>query len=139
MKAVIYHSVSKNKRCSKIANDIVGDHFEIQGIKKNIKFVPLQMLVYGFKTVAGCKIKLKEMDIDFSKYEDIVIVSPVWAGRVNAFMRQFLHNNQFKSKRVSIIGSCDGGFNNYFDTFKQYLDASNEIVEKIMYEKGKLV
>jgi len=136
MKAVIYHSVSKNQRCRNIAKDIDGDHFEIKGTKKYISFVPLQMVVYGFKTVTSSRIKLVELNIDFDKYDEITLVCPVWADRVNAFVRQFLQNNKFKNKKITIIGSCDGGYNKYFDSFDKYIDDSNEIVEKIIYVKG---
>lgn len=139
MKAIIYHSLSKNKNCQRYANEIVGDHFEVKGIKKSISFVPLQMVIYGFKTVAKRKMKLSPVSINFDQYDEIVIISPVWAGRVNAFMRQFLSDNQFKNKKVTIIGSCEGGYKGYFDSFKNYLDSSNEVKDKLMYVKGKLV
>jgi len=78
------------------------------------------------------------MDLDFDKYSDIYLVSPVWAGRVNAYMRQFLIEHPFENKRVHIIGSCDGGYKDYFSSFKKFIEPSNEIVETSIYVKGEL-
>lgn len=139
MKAIIYHSLSKSKSCKNLALNIEGDHFEVTGVKKNISFVPFQMFVYGYKTVANRKIKLLPLEIDFEKYDEVVLVSPVWASRVNAFMRQFLIDNPFEQKKVTIIGSSKGGYKGYFDTFKKYLNDSNEIVDAKMYVKGTQV
>lgn len=135
MKAIIYHSMSKRKTSEGIALKIEGDHYEIKVIKP-IKTVFFQMLVYGYKTMAKKKMKYEEVNIDFSKYDEIVLVSPVWAGSVNAFMRQFLESNQFHGKKVTIIGSCDGGYKNYFESFKSVIDGCNEIVDEQIYVKG---
>ena len=135
MKAIIYHSMSKKKTSKEIALKIEGDHFEIKPLKP-INTYFFQLIVYGFKTVANKVVKYEKMDIDFSKYEEIVLVSPVWAGRVNAFMRQFLKDNRFHDKKVTIIGSCEGGYDKYFESYKGLIDGCCEIVEKQMYVKG---
>jgi hypothetical protein len=139
MKAIIYHSVSKHHRSKNIALAIEGDHYEIESVKKPIKFVPFQMMYYGFLTVANRNAPIKPIEIDFLKYDEIVLVSPVWAGRANAYMRQFLKEHVFHDKKVTIIASCDGGYKKYFESFKGLIDGCNEIVEKIVYVKGELV
>lgn len=135
MKVIIYHSMSKKKFSKEIALKIEGDHFEIKVIRP-IKTVFFQMFVYGFKTVAKRRVKYEEMNIDFSKYEEVVLVSPVWAGSANAFMKQFLKENPFQNKKVTIIGSCEGGYKKYFESFKELLDESCEIIENQIYVKG---
>ncbi|MCK5731964.1 MAG: hypothetical protein KAH13_03030 [Tenericutes bacterium] len=136
MKAIIIHSLSKHKRSLKIANTLEGDKFIIEHLKKPISCFLLQMLVYGFTTVLNKEVKIKEMDIDLDKYNEIYLVSPVWAGKPSAFMKQFLINHPLKNKKIHLIGSCDGGYKTYFDSFKNILDESNEIIEKTMYIKG---
>jgi len=136
MKAIIVHSVSKNKRSLEVAKTFEGDIFEIKGVKKAIKFYPFQLAYYGFLTVSKRTVKLQPLAIDFSKYDEIVLVSPVWAGQVNAFMRQFLKDNEFHDKQVTIVATCDGGYKNYFETIKPYIDGCNNIVDKIVYIKG---
>ena len=135
MKAIIVHSVSKNKESMKIAKRFKGDLFEIKG-EKDIQFYPFQILVYGFLTVANRKVSYRMEDLDIDKYEEFVLVSPVWAGRVNAYMRQFLRDYPLKNKKITIVGSSDGGYKNYFASFKGLLDESNEIIEETMYVKG---
>ena len=135
MKAIIYHSMSKKKTSKEVALKIDGDHFEIKPLKP-IKTYFFQLIVYGFKTVANREVKYEQIDIDFSKYEEVVLVSPVWAGKVNAFMRQFLKDNKFHDKRVTIIGSCDASYGKYFESFKGLIDGCCEIVDKQMFVKG---
>ena len=135
MKAIIYNSMSKRRTSKDIALGIEGDHFEINPTKRINNFF-FQLLVYGFKTVANIEVKYEEINIDFSKYEEIVLVSPVWANKVNAFMRQFLKDHRFHDKKVTIIGSCDGGYKKYFESYKGLIDSCCEIVEKQMYVKG---
>ena len=139
MKAIIYFSLSKNKNSKRIANEIEGDQYELINEGRQIKCVPLQMFYYGFKTVTKKEVKIGVPKIDFDKYDEIVLVSPVWAGKVNAFMRQYLTGNVFKNKSVTIIGTCKGGYDNYFKSFNGVIHESNKIIEEIMYVKGSIV
>lgn len=136
MTAIIVHSVSKNKRSLAIAKDFDGDVFEIKSKKRVIQFYPFQLAIYGFLTVSNRFVPIEDPKIDFNKYDHIVLISPVWAGRVNAFMRQFLKNHPFTNKKVTLVASCDGGYKNYFDSFKEHIDSSNTIVDKQVYIKG---
>lgn len=139
MNLIIVHSTSKNKRSLEIASRIQGNTLRIEHVKKILKLFLFQLITYGYQTVANKHVDIKPMDIDFDQYSDIYLVSPVWAGRVNAYMRQFLIEHPFENKRVHIIGSCEGGYKNYFNSFKKFIEPSNEIVEMSMYVKGQLV
>ena len=139
MKAIIVHSNSKYQRSMEIAKTFEGDLYQIKPVGKPIKFYPFQLLYYGFLTVSGRTVEIEPLDIDFTKYDEIVLVSPVWAGRANAFMRQFLKNNVFHDKKVTIVGSCDGGYKHYFDSFKGLIDGCNDIVDKQIYVKGERI
>lgn len=136
MKAIIYHSMSKNKRCKEIALNIEGDHYEIKPLKP-INNIILQIIFYGYKTVFNKPVEYEKIDINFDLYDEIILVSPVWASRVNAFMRQFLKNNKFHDKKVTIIGSCDGGYKRYFESYKGLIDGCCEITGKQIYVKGE--
>jgi hypothetical protein len=136
MTAIIVHSVSKHKRSLAIAKQFEGDVYEIQSKKRTIQFYPFQLAFYGFLTVANRFVPIHEVQIDYDKYDHIVLISPVWAGRVNAFMRQFLKNHPFNGKKVTLVASCDGGCSNYFESFDGLIDDSNTIVDKQVYIKG---
>ncbi len=136
MKAIIYHSSSKKKNSEYIAKQLSGDMFEIRPIK-SIRNVVLQMIIYGYQTVFKKQVQYESVNIDFAKYDEIILVSPVWAGSVNAYMRQFLQDNVFHDKNVTIIGTSGGKNRNYFSSFKPYIDGCNDIVEtKLVIEKS---
>ena len=139
MKAIIYFSMSKMKNCEKIAEEFEGDLFEIKPEGKPIKFVPFQMIVYGFKTVFNRNVKYVDPNINFELYDEIVLVSPVWTGKVNIFMKKYLENVLFTSKEVTIVGSCGGGYKGYFESYDKVLNPSNNVVNRVMYIKDKLV
>ena len=136
MKAIIVHSLSKYKRSLEIANTIEGDLYRIEHVRKPIRFMPFQMFVYGFQTVANKNVDIKPIDIDLDKYDEVYLISPVWAGQTNAYMRQFLKEYTLKNKKIHIIGSCLGGYEKFFEDFRSHLDISNEIVEETIYVKG---
>lgn len=137
MNLVIVHSLSKHHYSLNIADAIDGDHIRIEPTKRPPRFYPFQLLVCGYQTVAEKDVGIQPLEIDFDKYSDIYLVSPVWAGRVNAYMRQFLKEYPFRDKAVHIIGSCLGGYTHYFDSFEGWIHGSNQIVEKTIYVKGE--
>lgn len=137
MKAIIYFSSSAGQVSKTIAQTLEGDLYRIENTGKKYKTKFFQMFMYGYKTVFNKKVDFSMPQIDFEKYEEIVLVSPVWAGRVNIFMRQYLEKVALKHKKITIIGSCDGGYKNYFASFDGIIDESNTIVEKIIYVKGE--
>jgi flavodoxin len=75
-------------------------------------------------------------EIKFRNYDTVTLVSPIWAGRVCQYMRKYLETVPFKEKNVILVGSCEGGYKNYFDTYEGILDPSNTVIDKIIYEKG---
>lgn len=135
MKAIIFFSMSKKQSSRKIAMQIEGDHFEIVNQGKSIKFAAFQMFYYGYMTIAKKKVKFRSPIIDFDKYTEIILVSPVWAGKANIFMAQYLTENIFMNKEVTIIGSSMGENKKYFDSFDNLIDESNSVVEHISYIK----
>lgn len=139
MKAIIVHSVSKNQRSLSIAKMMEGDLYRIEHVKRVYKSYFIQLLVYGYYTVSNKKVGLKPLNIDFQKYDEIYLISPVWAGRVNAYMRQFLKDNPFTNKKVHIIASCEGGYKDYFNSMKPLIDPSNQIVEETIYVKDERI
>lgn len=139
MKAIICFSLSKNKNSRNIANNIVGDYYEIINLEKPIKSMFFQMFYYGYKMLTKKEVKIEAPVIDFDKYDEIVLVSPVMAGKANIFMKKYLKENIFKSKLVTIIATAMGENKNYFKSFDNLIDKSNKVVEHIMYVKGAVI
>ena len=139
MNAVIYFSLSKNLNSRKIAITYEGDIFELVNNEKPHKSKIINMFIYGYKTVRNKDVNFDIPDIDFDKYDSIVLVSPVWAGGVNLFMKKYLEKTKFKNKNITLVGSCDGGYKNYFKSFKGLIDESNKVIEEVIYVKGKRI
>ncbi len=141
MKAIIFFSMSKKQNSRHIAKAIEGDHFEIINMEKPIKCILWVGIKYGYKTIFNKEVLFEIKEINFDNYDEIVLVSPVWAGKVNAFMNQFLRKYIIKNKKITIIGSCggEGGNKNYFKSFDELIDESNDIIEHIMVHKGTKV
>ena len=139
MNAVIYFSLSKNLNSKKIASTYEGDIFELVNKEKLHKSLFINMFIYGYKTMKNKDVKFDVPVIDFDKYDNIILVSPVWAGRVNLFMRKYLEKTKFKNKNIILVGSCDGGYKNYFKSFNGLIDESNKVIEEVIYVKGKRI
>ena len=139
MKAIIFFSNSKKHFSKNVAKDIEGDHFEIENLGKKIKFIVFQMIYFGYITVFNKPVKTNNLAIDFEKYDEIVLVSPVWAGRACAFMKQLLLDNQFKDKQVTIIATAGGMNKKYFSSFDNLIDKSNNVEKHMMYVKDKII
>lgn len=135
MKAIIYHTNSKRRRSETVAYSFKGDQYEIKPIKP-IKSVFMQMLIYGYKTTFNKRVEYQKLDIDFDKYKEIILISPVWAGKASAVMRTFLLDNKFHDKKVTLIGCSDGENRKYFESYKGLIDGCCEIVGKEIYIKG---
>jgi len=137
MKAIIFFSLSKKQNSRHIAEEMVGDHFEIKNLEKPMKCIVFIMFKYGYKTLFNKEVLFEIEDIDFDKYDEVVLVSPVWAGKANAFMKQYLRTNTIKGKDITIIGSCsgEGGYKGYFNSFDSLIDESNNVIEHIMFVK----
>ncbi|AIO19599.1 flavodoxin [Candidatus Izimaplasma bacterium HR1] len=135
MKAIIYHSNSNKKRSETVAFSFDGDRYEVKPVKQ-YKSTFMQMLMYGYKTTFKKRVEYVHVGIDFDKYKEIVLVSPVWAGKVNAVMRTFLLDHKFHDKKVTLVGTSDGENNKYFESYKGLIDGCCEIVGTDLYIKG---
>ena len=80
----------------------------VKGLPKVFFFA---MLSGGFQAGTKKKAKLKEFDYDISAYEEVVIGSPIWNGRIAPAINTVLANINFEGKELSFIfyaGSGEG-------------------------------
>jgi hypothetical protein len=135
MKAVIYFSFSRNQSCKKVASQIEGDHFEINPntLVKGVYF--FHMMLMGFRTVTDRHVVVEPFDINLDQYDEIHLVFPIWAGRPAVYVKQWLNENPFMNKKVYVYACSDSGNSEYLNDFEQYVDKSNEIVEKNTFKK----
>ena len=139
MKAVIYFSDSKKKRSKEIALTIDGDQFELVPAKK-IKRIPIYtFLKLGFITIRDINVRAATPKIDFDKYDEIVLVFPIWAGRMSQYMKSYLKTVPFKGKKVILIATSDSGQKGYMVGLGEVVDPSNDIIDMVMYKKNQLL
>lgn len=103
-KAFIYYSNTGN-------GDLVASVFEKNGYEV-IKVTPkkelpkrffFKVLTGGFLAGMNVKAKLVDFDVDASKYEKIVIGSPVWNGRLSSPINGALTKLDLSDKEVTFV------------------------------------
>lgn len=139
MKAVIYFSLSKKKRSQEIALQIEGDHFELLPANSVPKFYFFQILALGFATVRDKVLPVAVPKINYDKYEEIVLVFPIWAGRMSQYMKSYLKLNQFSNKKVTLVATSDSGKTSYRKNLENIVDPSNEVLDIVMYKGTQLL
>jgi putative NADPH-quinone reductase len=138
MKAVIYFTMSKKKRSMHIAQSIEGDTYELLPGESRTKFFLFQLLRYGFMTVTDKKVPFAAPKIDFDQYDEVVLVFPIWAGRMAQYMKEYVKSVPFTGKKVTLIATSDSGSSKYASSFEGILDESNEIVDIVIYKKNQI-
>ena len=134
MKAILY--VSLTGTAKKVMNNYEGEVFEIEGDVKIPKSRFMQMFVFGYHVVAKKNLPIKPVGFDATKYNDITLVTPVWAGNVSGFMRTFLENHKLNDKNITLVASCDGGPGKVMSEYKLLLKG-NKIIDEHIYVRGE--
>ena len=84
---------------------------KVETVKKLPKTFFFAMMSGGFQACMKMKAKLKEFDYDISQFDEIVIGSPIWNGRIAPAINTVLANINFDNKKLSFIfyaGSGEG-------------------------------
>lgn len=103
-KIFIYYSLNGN-------GDVVADVLKEQGVtirkikpKKELpKSITGQIFIGGFLAMINHKSKLVDFDKDISKYDEIIIGSPIWNARLSTPINTVLEELELKDKKVSFI------------------------------------
>ncbi len=135
MKAIIYYSLSGRTK-KELEARFEGDFFRLKGKIKIPKSYWLQLAYLGVFSSLKISLKYEDFDIDFSKYDEIVLGSPVWAWTIVPFMKKFLKKNPFQDKIVTLLLTHEGGPGKAMNHFKQRIDPSNQIVDEISLKLG---
>ena len=101
-KIFIYYSLTGNG--DEVSKVFKKDGYDIKKIEvKNPlpkKFF-FRMMTGGFKALIGYKEKITNFDIDISKYDKIVIGSPIWNDRISTPIRTLL--KQIDKKNIDFV------------------------------------
>ena len=109
-KLFIYYSHTGN-------GELVSKIFESQGYKirkveeefKMPKAFFFQMMVGGFRAGTNQKGKLIDYNNDVSSYDEIVIGSPIWNGKLPPTTNSIIAETNFEGKKLSFVLYSGGG------------------------------
>lgn len=109
-KLFLYYSMSGN-------GDLVAEEMKKKGYElrkvETVKGLPkvffFAMLAGGFQAGAKKKAKLKEFNQDVSKYDEVVIGSPIWNARITPAINTVLASVDLKDKKLSFVFYAGGG------------------------------
>ena len=97
-----------------VATDFSKSRFDIRKViekKKMPKSFFMQMMVGGFRAGISAKGKLVDYDPDVKDYEEIVIGSPIWNGKIPPAINGVLANTDLSNKKLTFVfysGSGEG-------------------------------
>lgn len=131
-KLFIYYSLTGN-------GDVVADYFKEKGyeIRKVItkykypknKF--LMIMTGGYKASFNKKDKLLDFDNDISKYDKIIVASPVWNDRLSAPINSVISLINPSNKDISfILYSASGIANHAKDKIKNLFNVDATILKE---------
>ena len=109
-KLFIYYSNTGNGDF--VAKYLAGKGYEIRKVvpKRNLpKAFFFKVFFGGFLAGLNKKAKLKSYDNDVSGYDEIVIGSPIWCGKLSCPINTVLSKTDLSGKNVSFILYAGGG------------------------------
>lgn len=101
---IVYYSFTGNNEAlvQKLRERIDCDVIRIQAAKKRTNLSILLDLIFKRSP------RLREYTIPFSDYRHLILVAPVWAGKVATPMQTFLKNERRNILNYSFITLCSG-------------------------------
>lgn len=137
---VVYFSFDGNTKfiAEKIAETIGADIIELQTSKK-YPTEGFRKYFWGGKGVLfGEKPALTNERMDLSRYETIVIGTPVWAGSFTPPIKTFISQYKIRGKRIAMFASYGGGGAvKCFTKLKEALPGNEFIGETDFFEPKK--
>ena len=108
---VVYFSFDGNTKliAEKIGETLNADVIELKTSKK-YPTEGIGKFFWGGKSVVfGDKPTLTNESIDLSRYDTIIIGTPVWAGSFSPPIRSFVNDYKIVNKKIAIFASHGGG------------------------------
>lgn len=107
---VVYFSLDGNTKfiAEKIAETIGAEIIELNVGKIYPTKGFWKYFLGGKAVIFGEKPKLTNERIDLSRYETILIGTPIWAGSYTPPIKSFIHQYKIQGKRIALFASCGG-------------------------------
>jgi flavodoxin len=134
---VVYFSLEGSTRliAEKIAETLNADIVELKP-GKQYPSEGFRKYFWGGKSVIfGEKPRLTNEQIDLSRYETIIIGTPIWAGSFTPPIKSFISQYSIKGKRIALFACHEGGgAKKCFDKLKKVL-VGNDFIGETDYIK----
>lgn len=112
-RAIVYYSLSENTRqaAEAIAAGLEADVIRIDVVKPMPTEFKKQIMFGGMQVVFGLKPAIKGVPENLASYDEILIGTPIWAGRHCPAIHTLLQDKEIASK-VTAVFTLDGGGEN---------------------------
>lgn len=128
--ALVYYSLEGNSKyvANKILEYIKADVIQLKPVK-DYPTGHINKYIWGGKSVVfGETPKLKKYSFSASKYDTIIIGTPIWAGSYSPPIKTFLKDNDLSKKNIAIYAChMGGGAEKCFNKLKNKIVDSNVI------------
>ena len=113
VRAVVYYSFEGNTReaAQKISSIIGADLIEIKPVKEISDCGPRKMMEGGGKAIFGFGSAILPVEKDLSLYDEIIIGTPIWAGRCSPYINTLLKDEVIRSKVTGVFTLSASGNN----------------------------
>lgn len=141
-KLVIYYSFSGNTRniAKQIARALKASIAEIHTVKAYPDDYDVLLGLGKREVESGYMPQIVPLTVDISKYDTIIIGTPIWWSSFAPAMKKFLASNSWKGKKVYTFATYTETIGHVGSDFKKALrGASLEAPFGIKYDEKKLV
>ena len=110
---VVYYSLEGNTKqaAKRLAGQLQAELLEIRPLKDIPKEGGKKFMIGGMQAMFGICPKLADVSADLAAYDEIILGTPVWAGKCAPAIRSFLKKNHPDDK-VFAVFTCSGGGDN---------------------------
>ena len=128
-RAIIYYSLSNNTKVTaeKMADTLGADIYRIDLVKPLPSNKAGQMFEGGRQVTFGVKPEINGAPEDISSYDEIIIGSPIWAGKCASPFNTLLANKDLCAKITAVFTYSGGGDND------GCIKALNKILPNLKY------
>ena len=112
-RAIIYYSLSNNTKMTAnyLGEKLGADVYRIDLVKPLPNNKAGQMFEGGRQVTFGVKPEIKGVPEDISQYDEIILGSPIWAGKCASPFNTLFENEELCNRVVAIFTYSGGGDN----------------------------
>ena len=112
-RVVIYYSLTGNTKdaAETIKTQLDADIIELKTVKKLSQNNFRKFMIGGMRATFGMCAKLEKIEIDLSKYDEIILGTPIWAGKCVPAINTLLRDKKIADKVFAVFTVSGGGDN----------------------------